>query len=75
MGKAMKSYCDSIVQRFLLFAVLAFLSVALLGCLDPIVSNMEAEHERLGRVCQQELRQGGYASPQTAQAETLFPAP
>jgi len=63
------------MQHFLLFAVLAFLAVALLGCLDPVVSNMEAEHERLGRVCQQQLRQGGYASPQTSQVETLFPAP
>ncbi len=71
----MKSYSDSIMQRFLLFAVLAFLVVALLGCLDPIVSDMEVERERLARACQQELRQGGYASPQTAQVETLFPAP
>jgi len=71
----MKSYSDSIKQRFLLFAVLAFLSVALLGCLDPVVSKMEAEHERLGRVCQQELQQGGFASPRASQPETLFPAP
>ncbi len=70
----MKSYCDSIVQRFLLFAVLAFLAVALFGCLDPIVSKMEAEHENLGRACQQELRQGGYASPQTTRPEMLFQA-
>ena len=71
----MKSHCDSIMQRFLLFAVLAFLAVALLGCMDPIVSKMEAEHESLGRACQQEFRQGGYAAPQTAQPKMLFQAP
>jgi len=71
----MKSCCSSIIRRVLVFAVMALLGVALAGCNDPVVSNMEAEHERLGRVCQQELQRGGYVSPRTAQAETLFPAP
>jgi len=71
----MKTHCDSILRRLLLIAVLAFLTVALFGCLDPIVSEMQAEHEQLGRVCQQELQRGGYASPRTTQPETLFPAP
>lgn len=79
----MKSCCDSTTRRFsrkghltvLLFAVLAFLAVALPGCLDPVVADMRAEHENLGRICQQELRQAGYGSPRANQTETLFPAP
>ena len=71
----MKTHCDSTIKRLLLIAVLAFLTVVLFGCLDPIVSDMQAEHEQLGRVCQQELQRGGYASPQRAQPDTLFPAP
>lgn len=71
----MKSCCDSIRQRLLVLAVMALAAVALSGCLDPIVADMEAEHERLGRVCQQEIRQSRYGSPQISQTETLFPAP
>ena len=68
----MKNHCGSIKQRLLLFAVLAFVSVVLGGCFDPAVSSMEAEHQRLGRLCEQELRQGGFASPVAPQ---LAPQP
>jgi hypothetical protein len=71
----MKSCCDSIIRRLLAFVVVAFVAVALPGCLDPIVADMEAEHQKLGRACQQEIQQSRYGSPQTSQVETLFPAP
>ena len=71
----MKSFYDSIRRRLLLFVTIALAAVALPGCLDPIVGDMEAEHERLGRVCQQQLQQSRYGSPQISQTETLFPAP
>jgi hypothetical protein len=62
------------MKRFLLVAILALLTVVLFGCLDPIVSDMQAEHEQLGKVCQQQLQQGSYPSARTAQPQTLFPA-
>jgi len=71
----MKSCYDSIIKRFLLVAILVILTVVLFGCIDPVRSDMQAEHEQLGRVCQQELQRGGYASPRTTQPQTLFPAP
>jgi hypothetical protein len=61
----------------ILFALLIglFLSVTLFGCIDPIVADMEAEHERLGIIARQDLQQNLYASPTTSQTKALYPAP
>ncbi len=83
MKGTMKSCADSMTRRLLIFAVTAFLAVTLLGCQDPIVRDMETEHQRLGRICQQEIRQAhivsggqgfsGFSAP--SRTESLFPAP
>ncbi len=83
MGNTMKSYVHSIIRRLFIFAMTAFLSVTLLGCQDPIVGRMEAEHQKLGRVCQQEIRQaqlgsgvqGVPAFSAPARTGALYPAP
>ena len=83
MGTMMKRYADSMMRRLLIFAVTAFLAVTLLGCQDPIVKDMEAEHQRLGRICQQEIRQARVVSggqgfsgfPVPSRTESLYPAP
>ncbi len=83
MGKTMKSYGDSMIGRFLTFAMMVFLAVTLFGCHDPIVRDMDAEHQRLGRICQQEIRraqlgsgaQGVSAFPAPARTGALYPAP
>ncbi|MFH1716229.1 MAG: hypothetical protein ABIF19_02665 [Planctomycetota bacterium] len=51
------------------------MSFALLGCNDPIVADMAAEHRQLGSACQQELRQGISGLPPTSQAQAFRPAP
>lgn len=71
----MESNHTSIMGRLLILITVFFLAVTLLGCNDPIVADMEAEHQRLGNVCGQELRQGLSAFPLTTQAEVLHPAP
>ena len=83
MGKTMKSYSDSMIGRLLRFAVMVFLAVTLFGCQDTIVRDMESEHQRLGKICQQEIQQaqlgsgeqGVSAFPAPARAGTLYPAP
>ena len=83
MYKAMKSYSDSMIGRLLRFAVMVFLAVTLFGCNDPIVKKMESEHQKLGRVCQQEIRQaqlgsgaqGVSAFSTPAQTRAFYPAP
>ena len=70
----MKGHCDSITGRLLILIMGVFLAVTLLGCRDPIMADMEAEHRRLGNVVEQELQQGQSASPPTPQAEALRPA-
>ena len=70
----MKSHYSSIRTRVLTVATAIFLAVSLIGCNDPIVSDMEAEHQRLGSVVKQELRYGLTAFPPSSQPEVLFPA-
>ena len=80
----MKSHCDSIMGKLLILIIGIFLAVTLLGCHDPIVTDMEAEHRQLGDVCKRELRhrqdlsvfrQGLSAFPSSSQAEVFHPAP
>lgn len=71
----MKSKYKSITVKLLTLVMGIFLAVTLLGCIDPIVADMEAEHRRLGIIAKQELRQSLSTSPTTSQAKTLYPAP
>ena len=71
----MKSHYSSIRTRVLTVATAIFLAVSLMGCNDPIVGDMEAEHQRLGNVVKQELRNGLSAFPPGSQPEVLYPAP
>jgi hypothetical protein len=83
MGKTMKSYSDSMIGRLLIFAMMVFLAITLFGCQDPVVRNMDAEHQRLGRICQQEIRQAQLGSSEQgvsafqapARTGALYPAP
>jgi len=64
------------IRTIVLTAVTAILlAISLMGCNDPIVADMEAEHIRLGNVAKQELRQGWSAYPPSTETEVLFPAP
>lgn len=71
----MESHRDSIMGKLLILIIGFFLAVTLLGCSDPIVADMEAEHRRLGVIAKQELRQGLSVFPSTSQAEVFHPAP
>jgi len=71
----MKSHYSSIRTRVLTVATAILLAVSLMGCNDPIVSDMEAEHQRLGNIVKNELRNGPTAFPPSSQPEVLFPAP
>lgn len=51
------------------------MSLTLLGCNDPIVADMAAEHRQLGNVCRQELNKGLSGLPPTTQAPAFHPAP
>lgn len=71
----MKSHYSSIKTRVLTVATAIILGVSLMGCNDPIVADMEAEHQRLGNVVNQELRLGLTAYPPSSQPKVLYPAP
>ena len=61
--------------RVLTVATAIILAVSLMGCNDPIVADMEAEHQRLGSVVNQELQQGLTAYRSSSQPKAFYPAP
>ena len=71
----MNSKYKSITVKLFTFVMGIFLAVTLLGCNDPIVADMEAEHRRLGIIAKQELRQNLPTFPTISQAKVLYPAP
>ena len=71
----MKNKYKSITIKLFTLIMGIFFAVALFGCNDPIVADMEAEHRRLGIIAKQDLRQNLSTSPTSSQTEALFPAP
>ena len=71
----MDSKYNSIIVRLIALIVGIFLAVTLFGCIDPIVADMEAEHQRLGIIAKQELQQSPFIYPTNPQAKVLYPAP
>jgi hypothetical protein len=70
----MKSHYDSIRTTVLTAATAIFLAVSLMGCMDSIVAEMEAEHLRLGNECKQELQKCPSAYPPVSQ-KALYTKP
>jgi len=71
----MKNKYKSITIKLFTLIMGIFLSVTLFGCVDPIVADMEAEHQRLGIIARQDLQQNLSMSPTTSQTKALYPAP
>lgn len=61
--------------KVLMVVTLLLLTVSLTGCFDPIVEEMQAEHERLGAQLERELRQHGFAAPATPPSQLFYPNP
>jgi hypothetical protein len=66
---------SSITVKLLALIIGLFLAVTLPGCMDPIVSDMEAEHQRLGMIAEQDLQQSPFNYHTSSQSKALFPAP
>jgi hypothetical protein len=66
---------NSIIVKLIALIIGIFLAVTLFGCIDPIVADMEAEHQRLGILAKQELQQSQAVFPTTSEAKVLYPAP
>jgi len=75
MRGKMDSKYNSIIVKLFALIIGIFLAVAILGCNDSIVADMEAEHQRLGIIAKQELQQSHSAFPTTSQEKVLYPAP
>jgi hypothetical protein len=75
MRRMMKDMYKSIMVKFFTLVIGIFFAITLFGCMDPIVADMEAEHQRLGVIAKQDLRQSLSTSPTNLRTEPLFPAP
>lgn len=68
----MESCYDFAMRRLLTFMTVMFLAVALLGCNDPMVADMEAERREVTFMAEQELQR--CRSLVASQVRTLPPA-
>jgi hypothetical protein len=69
----MKSHFETIKIKVLTVATAVFLAISFMGCNDPIVTDMEAQHRRLGYEAKLELQQCPSAHTPGSQTEALFP--
>ena len=75
-GKMMKRRKNSTILKVLTLIIGLFLAVTVTGCIDPVASDCEAEHLRLGQIAKQQLQYGlsSYNLP-AQQGQTFHPAP
>jgi hypothetical protein len=73
MARTMKRYGSSMMQRLVTFGLMVFLTVTLYGCHDPMVTNMAAENQKLGRICRQQIQQAHLMSGE--QGISVFTGP
>ena len=71
----MKSHYNLLRTRILTVVTAIFFAVSLMGCMDSIVADMEAEHRRLGNEAKQELQKCPSAYTPALQTEALYTAP
>jgi hypothetical protein len=83
MARTMKRNGSSMMQRLVTFGLMVFLTVTLYGCHDPTETNMAAEHQKLGMICQRQIREAQVMSGEQgisvftprSSNEALYPAP
>ena len=75
MRRMMGSHYVSIVKKLLTLITLIFLAVAVMGCLDPGIDDMQARHRRLVNIAEQDLLLNQCGFLPISQAETFYPAP
>ena len=71
----MNNKYNTIIVKLIALIIGIFLAVTLFGCIDPIVADMEAEHQRLGIIAKQELQQCPSIYPVVSQEKVIYPAP
>jgi hypothetical protein len=80
MRRMMENKYRSMMVKLLVLLTVSFLAVMLFGCNDPIVADMEAEHQRLGLIVKQNLQNlptSTSTSPslENSNSKKLYPAP
>jgi hypothetical protein len=75
MRRMMKNHYNSIRTRVLTITMGIFLTISFMGCTDPIVAKMEAEHRRLGNEAKYELQQCPSSFSSLSQTEAFYTAP
>jgi hypothetical protein len=85
----MNNKFNSLTVKLFTLIIGIFLAVTLPGCIDPIVSDLDAEHQRLGEIVKQDLQQSPFNNQRDSisqkfyetgiqtspQSKTLYPAP
>jgi len=75
-GRMMKKHKNLTVLKVLILIIGLFLAITVTGCIDPVASDSQEEHFRLGEIAKQQLRYGLSSYQLTPQqGQTYYPAP
>ena len=70
-GRMMKKRKNSTILKVLTLIIGLFLAITVTGCIDPVASDCQEEHLRLGQIAKQHLQYG----LSSQQGRTYNPAP
>ena len=71
-GRMMKRRENPTILKVLTLIIGLLLAVTITGCIDPVASDCQQEHFRLGEIAKQQLQYGLSSYPQ--QGQTYYPA-
>jgi len=75
-GRMMKRRKKTTILKLLTLITGLLLAVTAMGCIDPVASDCQEKHMRLGEIAKQQLRYGLSSYKLTPQqGETFYPAP
>ncbi|MCP4609639.1 MAG: hypothetical protein GY845_13090 [Planctomycetes bacterium] len=68
----MKRHKNPTILKVLILIIGLLLALTVTGCIDPVASDCQQEHFRLGEIAKQQLQYGLSSYPQ--QGQTYYPA-
>jgi len=73
-GRMMKRHKNPTILKVLTLVIGLLLAVTVAGCIDPVASDCQQEHFRLGEIAKQQLQYGLPYTLTPQQGQTYYPA-
>jgi hypothetical protein len=74
-GNVMKRSKNATILKVLILIIGLFLVVTVTGCIDPVATESQEEHFRLGEIAKRQLQYGLPSQLNPQQGQMYYPAP